>query len=564
GVMGCIFGVIVRTNQRGETTPHLLRDDSILPFSAFLTDNFGRRHNYLRISLTEKCNFRCQYCMPEEGVKLTPRGQLLSTSEVLTLARLFVQEGVDKIRLTGGEPLIRPDVLHIITELRKLEGLKTIAMTTNGMNLARLLPNLKDAGLDLINISLDSLVPAKFEFIVRRKGFHKVMEGVEKAIELGYSPVKINCVVMRGLNEDELLDFAALTEKKPLEVRFIEYMPFDGNKWNFKKMVSYQEMLDRIRQKWPDLEKLQAGQTDTAKTFKVPGFKGQLGFITSMSDHFCRSCNRLRITADGNLKVCLFGNSEVSLRDVLRSGASDEELLQIIGAAVGRKKKQHAGMFSISQMKNRPMILIAVFCTLLIDAKINQRNHPVRFCHSQNSNKVASCKQSESNQTTDLKAQLTHTDAQGRATMVDVGGKLPTCRTAVACATVSLGPTAFRLLRDNQLAKGDALTVAQLAGIMASKQTSTLIPLCHPLPLDHTSVTFHLDELLNAVVITATCRTTGRTGVEMEALTTASVTALTVYDMCKAVSHDIIITDIKLVSKTGGEKDFHRHSKQEE
>ncbi|XP_029316903.1 molybdenum cofactor biosynthesis protein 1 isoform X3 [Cottoperca gobio] len=335
-----------------------LRDDSILPFSAFLTDSFGRRHSYLRISLTEKCNLRCQYCMPEEGVKLTPRGQLLSTSEVLTLARLFVQEGVEKIRLTGGEPLIRPDILHIIAELRKLEGLKTIAVTTNGMNLARLLPKLKDTGLDLLNISLDSLVPAKFEFIVRRKGFHKVMEGIEKAIDMGYNPVKVNCVIMRGFNEDELLDFVALTEKKPLEVRFIEYMPFDGNKWNFKKMVSYQEMLDHIRQQWPNLEKLKTGLTETAKTFKVPGFKGQVGFITSMSDHFCGSCNRLRITADGNLKVCLFGNSEVSLRDILRSGASDEELLQIIGAAVGRKKKQHAGMFNISQMKNRPMILI--------------------------------------------------------------------------------------------------------------------------------------------------------------------------------------------------------------
>ncbi|CAN9502042.1 unnamed protein product [Ophioblennius macclurei] len=335
-----------------------LRDSSTLPFSAFLTDNFGRRHSYLRISLTEKCNLRCQYCMPEEGVKLTPRAQLLSTSEILTLARLFVREGVDKIRLTGGEPLIRPDVLDIITELRKLEGLKTIGVTTNGINLARLSPKLKEAGLDLINISLDSLVPAKFEFIVRRKGFHKVMEGIDKAIELGYSPVKINCVVMRGLNEDELLDFVALTEEKPVEVRFIEYMPFDGNKWNFKKMVSYQEMLDRVRQRWPNLETLQGAHADTAKTFKVPGFSGQVGFITSMSDHFCGSCNRLRITADGNLKVCLFGNSEVSLRDVLRSGASEEELLQIIGAAVGRKKKQHAGMFSISQMKNRPMILI--------------------------------------------------------------------------------------------------------------------------------------------------------------------------------------------------------------
>ncbi|KAM4625386.1 molybdenum cofactor biosynthesis protein 1 isoform 2-T2 [Polymixia lowei] len=334
-----------------------IRDDDI-PFSAFLTDTFGRRHSYLRISLTEKCNLRCQYCMPEEGVKLTPRSQLLSTSEVLTLARLFVQEGVEKIRLTGGEPLIRPDILDIIAELRKLEGLKTIAVTTNGMNLARLLPKLKEAGLDLINISLDSLVPAKFEFIVRRKGFHKVMEGIDKAIEMGYNPVKVNCVIMRGLNEDELLDFVALTEKKPLEVRFIEYMPFDGNKWNFKKMVSYQEMLDHIRQQWPALEMLPIGHADTAKTFKVPGFKGQVGFITSMSDHFCGSCNRLRITADGNLKVCLFGNSEVSLRDVLRSGAPDEELLQIIGAAVGRKKKQHAGMFSISQMKNRPMILI--------------------------------------------------------------------------------------------------------------------------------------------------------------------------------------------------------------
>lgn len=332
--------------------------DGALPFSAFLTDSFGRRHSYLRISLTEKCNLRCQYCMPEEGVKLTPRGQLLSTAEILTLARLFVREGVEKIRLTGGEPLIRPDVLEIITELKKLEGLKTVAVTTNGINLARLLPKLKEAGLDLINVSLDSLVPAKFEFIVRRKGFHRVMEGIDKAIQMGYDPVKVNCVVMRGLNEDELLDFVALTEKKPVEVRFIEYMPFDGNRWNFKKMVSYQEMLDSIRQRWPELERLQTEAADTSKVFKVPGFKGQVGFITSMSEHFCGSCNRLRITADGNLKVCLFGNSEVSLRDALRSGASEEELLQVIGAAVGRKKKQHAGMFNISQMKNRPMILI--------------------------------------------------------------------------------------------------------------------------------------------------------------------------------------------------------------
>lgn len=216
----------------------------------------------------------------------------------------------------------------------------------------------------------------------------------------------------------------------------------------------------------------------------------------------------------------------------------------------------------------------SVFCTLLISAKINVKQHSVRLCHSQSSSEAPSIKprQSLSGQTKSgtnassthqdqtTEAQLTHTDAQGRATMVDVGGKVPTRRTATACATVILAPTAFRLLQDNQLAKGDALTVAQMAGIMASKQTSALIPLCHPLPLDHASVTFHLDELQSAVVITATCRTTGRTGVEMEALTAVSVAALTVYDMCKAVSHDIIITGVKLVSKTGGKTEFHRHS----
>ncbi|XP_044866109.1 molybdenum cofactor biosynthesis protein 1 isoform X3 [Mauremys mutica] len=340
------------TRRKGFLTEHAA------PFSAFLTDSFGRRHNYLRISLTEKCNLRCQYCMPEEGVQLTPKSELLTTQEIITLARLFVKEGVDKIRLTGGEPLIRPDVVDIVGQLFKLEGLQTIAVTTNGINLARLLPRLKEAGLDAINISLDTLVPAKFEFIVRRKGFHKVMEGINKAVELGYNPVKVNCVVMRGLNEDELLDFVALTKNQPLDVRFIEYMPFDGNKWNFKKMVSYKEMLDTVRQRWPDLEKLPCEASSTAKAYKVPDFQGQISFITSMSEHFCGSCNRLRITADGNLKVCLFGNSEVSLRDHLRSGASEDELVQIIGSAVGRKKKQHAGMFNISQMKNRPMILI--------------------------------------------------------------------------------------------------------------------------------------------------------------------------------------------------------------
>ncbi|XP_048661200.1 molybdenum cofactor biosynthesis protein 1 isoform X4 [Marmota marmota marmota] len=583
----------------------------------------------------------------------TSDADLLTTEEILTLARLFVKEGVDKIRLTGGEPLIRPDVVDIVAKLHRLEGLKTIGVTTNGINLARLLPALQKAGLTAINISLDTLVPAKFEFIVRRKGFHKVMEGIHKAIELGYSPVKVNCVVMRGLNEDELLDFVTLTKGLPLDIRFIEYMPFDGNKWNFKKMVSYKEMLDTIRQQWPELEKLPEEECSTAKAFRIPGFLGQVSFITSMSEHFCGTCNRLRITADGNLKVCLFGNSEVSLRDHLRAGASEEELLKIIGAAVGRKKPRHAGMFSISQMKNRPMILIEIGakeCTLerardsLSTPATREgsspgkrhREHlpvlPLQQCgplefflllqdssppaslsifsreplHVQGlrptvsfSNQMATfwkghgipqthswmgsgCPQRHYSSHADLDTnskclspgsrvpaahsgpwstsdQLTHVDSEGQAAMVDVGGKPDTERVAVASAVVLLGPVAFKLVQQNQLKKGDALVVAQLAGIQAAKITSQLIPLCHHVALNHVQVQLELDSSRHAAVIQATCRARGPTGVEMEALTSAAVAALTLYDMCKAVSRDIVVGEVKLISKTGGQRgDFHR------
>ncbi|XP_035879965.1 molybdenum cofactor biosynthesis protein 1 isoform X3 [Phyllostomus discolor] len=548
--------------------------------------------------------------MPEEGVPLTPKADLLTTEEILTLARLFVKEGVDKIRLTGGEPLIRPDVVDIVAQLHQLEGLRTIGVTTNGINLARLLPQLQKAGLNAINISLDTLVPAKFEFIVRRKGFHKVMEGIHKAIELGYSPVKVNCVVMRGLNEDELLDFVALTKGLPLDVRFIEYMPFDGNKWNFKKMVSYKEMLDTLQQQWPELEKLPEEESSTAKAFKIPGFRGQVSFITSMSEHFCGTCNRLRITADGNLKVCLFGNSEVSLRDHLRAGASEEELLRIIGAAVGRKKRQHAGMFSISQTKNRPMILIELFlmlqdsppalpntsswdpfgiqglrhrhsvsnqvstlwkrCPVPQTPPLAQRQlgpgspqrHYSSHADSDTNPKClspmsrASASHSGTLPTSD---QLTHVDTEGRASMVDVGSKPDTERVAVASAMVLLGPVAFKLVQENQLKKGDALVVAQLAGIQAAKLTSQLIPLCHHVALSHVQVQLELDNTCHAVMIQASCRAQGPTGVEMEALTSAAVAALTLYDMCKAVSRDIVLGEIKLISKTGGQRgDYHR------
>uniref|UniRef100_A0A8C4UC06 cyclic pyranopterin monophosphate synthase n=1 Tax=Falco tinnunculus TaxID=100819 RepID=A0A8C4UC06_FALTI len=516
-------------------------------------------------------------------------------------------------------------------QLYKLEGLKTIAVTTNGINLTRLLPRLKEAGLNAINISLDTLVPAKFEFIVRRKGFHKVMEGIHKATELGYRPVKVNCVVMRGFNEDELLSFVDFTKDLPLDVRFIEYMPFDGNKWNFKKMVSYKEMLDTIKQRWPELEKLPCETSSTAKSFKVPHFQGQISFITSMSEHFCGSCNRLRITADGNLKVCLFGSSEVSLRDHLRSGASEEELVQIIGAAVGRKKKQHAEPVLMSLplcrdalqnppnskqwghtfshwltsraslpkqtgkvlMKNKltrqlflpgsypeqqRQITMGILQTQLRGCCVFQKDPDSTFdtkcleaspvgqvsvdCQSKEASSGSEfCTRDLGSCTRVPRASdnLTHTDEEGRATMVDVGGKPDSKRIAVAGAVVRLGEKAFGMVRQNQVKKGDVLAVAQIAGIQGAKLTSQLIPLCHNIPLNHVEVSLSLDESRYAVEIRSSCQTWGRTGVEMEALTAASLAALTVYDMCKAVTHDIVIEEVKLLSKTGGQRgDFSR------
>ncbi|KAJ6408851.1 hypothetical protein OIU84_008531 [Salix udensis] len=326
--------------------------------SNMLVDSFGRMHTYLRISLTERCNLRCQYCMPAEGTELTPSPQLLSQDEIVHLANLFVSSGVDKIRLTGGEPTIRKDIEDICLQLSNLKGLKTLAMTTNGIILARKLPKLKECGLTSVNISLDTLVPAKFEFLTRRKGHERVVDSINAAIDCGYNPVKVNCVVMRGFNDDEICDFVELTHNKPINVRFIEFMPFDGNVWNVKKVVPYSEMLDKVGKQFPGLKRLQDHPTDTAKNFRIDGHLGMVSFITSMTEHFCAGCNRLRLLADGNFKVCLFGPSEVSLRDPLREGAEEHELREIIGAAVKRKKASHAGMFDIAKTANRPMIHI--------------------------------------------------------------------------------------------------------------------------------------------------------------------------------------------------------------
>ncbi|XP_047003801.1 molybdenum cofactor biosynthesis protein 1-like [Schistocerca americana] len=242
--------------------------------------------------------------------------------------------------------------------LKKIKDLESVLMTPDGLMLTRQLVALERAGLDGLNISLDILQSQRYNQIMRRKGWERVMAGIDLALQLEYEPVKIICVVMQGFNEDEVCSFVELTKEKNVDVRFIEYMPFSGNKWNDGIMVSFSEMLQIIRKQWPDFDPLPNGPNDTSKAYHVPGFKGHVGFITSMSEHFCGTCNRLRITADGNLKVCLFGNSEISLRDAIRSKCSEDDLLAMIGAAVRRRKKQHRGMLNLSKMKNRPMILI--------------------------------------------------------------------------------------------------------------------------------------------------------------------------------------------------------------
>lgn len=347
------FAEQVIKNQPVTTNKNDIKTGSINP----LTDSFGRHHTYLRISLTERCNLRCKYCMPADGVPLSPKSHLLTTDEIYYLANIFVEQGIRKIRLTGGEPTVRRDIVSIIEKLKQIPKLENVGLTTNGLVLTRLLVPMQKAGLDAINISLDTLKPKKFEEITRRKGWERVIAGLDLAIQLGYKP-KINCVLMKNFNEDEICDFVEFTKDRNVDVRFIEYMPFSGNKWQTDRLMSFKETLQVIQKQYPNFKALENGPNDTSKAFTVPGYTGQVGFITSMTEHFCGTCNRLRITADGNIKVCLFGNKEFSLRDAIRNKCSEEELIDLIATAVQRKRKQHAGMLNLSQMENRPMILI--------------------------------------------------------------------------------------------------------------------------------------------------------------------------------------------------------------
>jgi len=353
----------------------LIRQLDALPIpQQALTDTYGRQHSYLRISLSEKCNLRCLYCMPEDGVPVQPKSHLLTNDEIIRLATQFVHQGVDKVRLTGGEPLLRKDLVDLVGRLNEL-GLKQIGMTTNGVTLSKLLPDLVDAGLTHVNVSLDSLDPDKFAKLTRRPpSYHeRVMQAIEDCATYLPHRTKINCVVLSD-NVNELHDFSKLTLKMPIDVRFIEYMPFNDNLWQTDGFVSYQQMLDQI----PGLTRLEDGPNDTTKWWTLPEARGnhddlaptavgRIGFITSMSEHFCGTCNRLRLTADGKLKVCLFGKTEISLRDLLRrkgeEEVSDDTILKLIHYAVKKKHYKLGGHRDMEDLKahsteNRPMTLI--------------------------------------------------------------------------------------------------------------------------------------------------------------------------------------------------------------
>lgn len=328
---------------------------------AILTDTFGREHTYLRISLIERCNLRCTYCMPEQGVALSPRSHIMTYEEIFSIAQLFVKHGVTKIRLTGGEPLIRKD-LPIILE--KLSGLPvSLTLTTNAVIVDKHIPSLKQFGVNNLNVSLDSLERGKFKQITLRDDFEIVFKNIHLLVNEGFN-VKLNMVVMKGVNDLEVIDFIKLTENLPITVRFIEFMPFDGNKWNMEKTVSYAEIMDMARQVYSEdqLLRLQDAPNDTSKNYKIKGYKGSWAVISTITNPFCDSCNRLRLTADGKLKNCLFSQSESDLLTSLRAGNDIEPIIQ---KAVMAKLKVRGGMDTPEKLQepklhsqNRSMITI--------------------------------------------------------------------------------------------------------------------------------------------------------------------------------------------------------------
>jgi cyclic pyranopterin phosphate synthase len=330
-----------------------------------LSDPFHRPINYLRISVTDRCNLRCVYCLPSKGISLLPQGEVLTYEEIARVVGLAAELGINKVRLTGGEPLARAGLQELVMMLAGIKGIDDISLTTNGVLLKQYAAELKQAGLKRVNVSLDSLSRARFERITLRDKLNDVMEGIEAAKACGLNPVKVNMVVMRGINDDEVKDFARLTVTENWHVRFIELMPFssdnppDGHSIGGKAslqpaFVSADETKERLKNMGKLEPSLPITGNGPARYFRLPKSTGTIGFIAPVSQHFCFSCNRLRLTAEGKLRPCLLSDREVDLRRPLRSGASAEELKKVIAEAVREKPEKH-GLISGRASKKRLM-----------------------------------------------------------------------------------------------------------------------------------------------------------------------------------------------------------------
>jgi len=326
-----------------------------------LTDKFGRIHNYLRISLTERCNLRCFYCMPAEGVALSPKEHIMSSSEIITIAKKFVELGVNKIRLTGGEPMVRKDFSEIVEGLSSLPI--SLAITTNGVLIDQYIDLFTSKKIEKINISIDTLEKEKFNNITRRDYFDRVMNNIHSLLQKNIIP-KLNVVLIKGVNDNEIVDFISLTKKWPVTVQFIEYMPFTGNKWDLSKCVSMQEILEKTDNYFGNKNtiKLIDDTNSTSKNYQINGFSGKFGIVSTVTNPFCDSCNRIRLTANGRIKNCLFSGGEVNLLQQLRLG---NEIEPVIREALNLKKEKRGGMLDFNSAEsalhiknNRSMVMI--------------------------------------------------------------------------------------------------------------------------------------------------------------------------------------------------------------
>ena len=319
-------------------------------------DSYGRRIRYLRISLTDACNLRCVYCMPEH-MQFRPRHELMSDEEILFLVKVGASLGVDKIRLTGGEPTIRPGVVELVRQMAAIPGIRDVAMTTNALLLEELAQPLADAGLKRVNISIDTIDPERFKRITRWGDVDDVWRGIAAAESAGLLPVKLNCVVTRGFNEEDVTDLARLTLENEWEVRFIEMMPFgEVSDFQLSHVVSFREIRENVEKVFGPLEEATYDFVDPSRPFRIPGATGTLGFISSVTEPFCQGCGRVRLTADGKLRLCLLRDEEVDLLSPLRSGADFDEIRALMKEGAFHKPWGHglaSGIFAENRSMNQ-------------------------------------------------------------------------------------------------------------------------------------------------------------------------------------------------------------------